>query len=90
MAATGSFIQVSPAQVILAGMKKAEDSQDLVLRLYESQGKKATARLRFFRPPQEVHRADIMEKSQGRIKTRGKQVEVKIAANEIVTLLVKF
>jgi alpha-mannosidase len=90
MAASGSFIQVSPAQVILAGIKKAEDSQDLVLRLYESQGKKATARLRFFRPPQEVHRADIMERSEGRINPRGKQVEIKIAANEIVTLLVKF
>ena len=43
---TGSFLSVEPRNVILGALKVAEDGDDLVIRLYESEGRDTEARLR--------------------------------------------
>src|SRR5205807_4355640 len=43
--AAHAFVRVEPAHVILSALKKAEDEDALVVRLYEYAGQKATARI---------------------------------------------
>lgn len=90
MPTANSFVCVSPGNVILSAIKKAEDSDSLILRLYESCGQRTTVRLKLSRQPKEVYLTDIMEVPGKQVKFRNRQIELKIAANEIMTLLVKF
>ena len=45
-----SFIEVSPANVILSSCKRAEDGIGIVLRLYEAKGEATAATIKFFKP----------------------------------------
>ncbi len=58
-----SFLSLEPENVILTVLKKAEDSDDLVLRLYESAGKACTARLSLACPFDAVYRTNLLENS---------------------------
>lgn len=49
MPQSGSLIGVSPATVVLESVKKAEDSESLVLRFFDPTGKAAVARAEFDR-----------------------------------------
>jgi len=40
-----SFIQAEPENLIVTAVKKAEDTEDVILRLYETAGKRADARI---------------------------------------------
>jgi alpha-mannosidase len=51
-----AFMQVSPANVIVETVKQAEDSEDLVLRLYESAGQRTRATLQVALPLAEVRK----------------------------------
>ncbi len=56
-----SFMQITPANVIVETVKQAEDSDDLVLRLYESAGQRTRAALQIMLPLAEVTETDLME-----------------------------
>ncbi|HPP73800.1 MAG TPA: glycoside hydrolase family 38 C-terminal domain-containing protein [Armatimonadota bacterium] len=43
----GSLGELEPGNVILGAIKLAEDNDDLIVRLYESEGRKTTAKLQF-------------------------------------------
>ena len=45
-----SFIEVSPANVIMTACKCAEDGRGIVLRLYEAKGEAVEATVKFFNP----------------------------------------
>jgi alpha-mannosidase len=54
------FVELEAGTVVLAAVKMPEDGgRRLVLRLYEADGKEATAVLRFFRPPAAAWLADL-------------------------------
>jgi alpha-mannosidase len=44
---TASFVSVEPERVIVGAVKQAEDGDDIVIRLAETTGRAATARVRF-------------------------------------------
>jgi alpha-mannosidase len=56
-----SFFKAEPGNVVLAAIKKAEDRNSLVLRLYEAEGNPTEAKLDFFRAPKEAYALDLME-----------------------------
>jgi alpha-mannosidase len=94
--AKAGLVSVEPATVALSGFKKAEDSDRLVLRLYETAGRKATAKLRFNR---EVLGAvggagetDILERPLAKSSARkagSDAVQVTVPAHGIATVTVK-
>ncbi|KAI9286060.1 galactose mutarotase-like domain-containing protein [Umbelopsis sp. AD052] len=51
--------------VVLDTIKRAEDSDDVILRLYEAYGGHATARLITALPIKSIHRCNILEDEQG-------------------------
>jgi len=56
-----SFFKAEPSNIVLSAVKKAEDRNSLVLRLYEAEGNPTEAKLTFFRRPKEVYVLDLME-----------------------------
>ncbi|HUV04951.1 MAG TPA: glycoside hydrolase family 38 C-terminal domain-containing protein [Armatimonadota bacterium] len=62
-----SFIRVEPSNLVVTALKRAEDSGDLILRFYESQGKRGAARIRFGMGVKSVCEADLMERPLNRL-----------------------
>lgn len=61
-----AFVRVQPENVLLSALKKAEDSEDLVMRCYESTGQSATTRVTLSDSlaVDAVHTADLLERPQ--------------------------
>ena len=80
--------------MVVEAVKKAEDSNDLVVRLYETDGKTADAILSFNRPPQTARETDMLEWDKYVVPKsfviEGTKIKVPIAPHEIKTIRVKF
>ena len=89
-----SFLEVSPENVILTALKEAEDSKDLIIRLYESSGSSIETEIRFGERPQRVFQTDLMEwdKYQPKVEYSllGNSVHVPISPWEVKTLRVQY
>jgi len=89
-----SFIEVSPENVILTAVKEAEDSEDMIIRLYEAHGLDTEARIKLDKMPSKVLQTDLMEwdrylpSIEYEIKKDG--VFVPMKAWEIKTLKVRY
>jgi len=57
-----SFLSSAPSNVVMTCFKKAEGSDELVLRVYESRGEKVEASINFGFPIEEVVEVDLLEK----------------------------
>jgi len=57
-----SFIKIEPAGVIMSSLKKAEDSDDFILRVYESKGEKVRVNIKLGFPVKEVKEVDLLER----------------------------
>jgi alpha-mannosidase len=83
---TTSWFTVEPAGVVLDTVKKAEDSDDLIVRLYEANGTRARVRLRSPLPVRSVARCNLLEEEQGRLHWRDGGVDFDLGPFRIVTL----
>ena len=91
---TQGFVELDAGTVVLAAVKMPEDGgRRLVLRLYEADGKEATAVLRFFRAPAAAWLADLNEQrisSGPAVRVDGAAVSAPIAPHTVATLIVEF
>jgi len=89
-----SFIEVSPENVILTVAKEAEDSEDMILRLYEAHGSDTEARIKFDRAPNRVLQTDLMEWDKYlpsvEYEIKGNAIFVPMKPWEIKTLKVQY
>jgi len=86
-----SFASVSPENVVLTAVKKAEDADGLIFRAYEWAGKNATAE--FHLPPGATSATvtNLMEKPEGSsLAVTGDVVKVPIHPYEILTIRVDY
>ena len=87
-------LHVEPANVVVEAVKKADDSNDLIVRLYETSGKTAGAVLTFNRAPSSARETDMLEWDKyvppKSFAIEGTRVKVQVAPHEIKTLRVKF
>jgi len=86
-----SFISVAPENVVLTAVKKAEDAQGLIFRVYEWAGKNAT--VEFHVPPgsQGATVTNLMETPEGGpLPVTGNVVKVPIHPYEILTVRVNY
>lgn len=83
--ASYSFLKIEPENLILEVLKKTEDSNDLMVRFYETEGKSCTAKLTFSDPLtfDAVHKTDLIENGLEDIKTDGKSFQVPVGAYSI-------
>ena len=84
-----SLIALSPGSVLLVTMKRAEDSQGTILRLYESEGKAVQARLRLpLAPITHAVLTDITEHDRQELPVRDGAVTLDLGPFSVRTLRV--
>ncbi len=86
-----SFLWVEPDAVVATGVKKAEESDAIIVRIYESHGKPTRATLKFDRPVESADEVNLVEDpvSGPRPRIDGMRVECPLRAYEIKTIRVK-
>jgi alpha-mannosidase len=85
--ARGSGSLASADGLVLDTIKRAEDSDALVLRLYEPHGARGTARIRLARPVTEAHRANLLEEPGEELRIDHGETVVGFLPFEVITIL---
>ena len=81
-----SFIATDNPNIVVEAVKKAEDSQDLVVRLYECHGGQTTGRLRLGIPARRVQLVNMLEEKPAPVDFADNQVTLTFGPFEIHTL----
>ena len=81
-----SFFSVDNPAVVIDTVKKAEDSNDLILRLYESHGAHQSAHLKTALPLQKISRVDLLEDNAQPMRANASGVKLKLRPFEVLTL----
>ncbi len=84
-----SFASARPAGVEVAWLKRAEDSENWVLRLVEWHGVETEAEVTVACPVRRAWRANLLEDPLEPVRVDGRQVLLPVRAHEIATLLVE-
>jgi len=80
-----SFISAQPENIILTVAKKAEDSDAIILRIFETSGKDTKATIRLAETLKSARETDLTEKETSRIPIKDKTIEMRISKHEIKT-----
>jgi alpha-mannosidase len=81
-----AFVGVDAPNVVVETIKKAEDGQGLIVRLYESQRKRGRFTLSTAFRLTEAWRTNLLEENQERLEVSGRRLELEIKPYQIVTL----
>ena len=84
-----SFFSVDDPNLVLDTVKRAEDSDALVVRLYEAHGARGTARLRVGVPFTEAVSCNLLEDPGEPLETDGDEIVLAYRPHEIVSVLVR-
>jgi alpha-mannosidase len=85
-----SFFKVSPSNIILAAIKKAEDRDTLIFRFYEAEGLSTEATVEFYKKPHVIYETDLMENRQKKLSYQGQRLVLSFRKNEIKTIEIGF
>jgi len=88
------FVEVLTDNVMLSCLKKAEDSDSVIVRLYEMEGKDTEARVKLgclVKPDAQAVEVDLMERTlkQSTARIEGDSLVVKIPAHGITSVAVE-
>ncbi len=86
----GWHLQLKPSSLILSALKRSEDESGIILRIYESEGRKIEGEIRFFKKLKEVHETDLLENEIRKLEYKGNCIRMEISPYEIKTLKIKF
>ena len=86
-AAPRSFFEVDDPNLVLDTVKRAEDSDALVLRLYEAHGARGVARMRIGVPFAGARTCNLLEDPAEPVSRSGSTLEIPYRPHEIVSLL---
>jgi alpha-mannosidase len=84
--AGGSLLELDSPQVVAEAIKKAEDSDAVVVRLYESWGGRCTVRLRPSLPASRAFLCDLLERERAEVPIRDGAIELELGPFKILTL----
>ncbi|MDZ4858757.1 MAG: alpha-mannosidase [Candidatus Hydrogenedentes bacterium] len=85
-----SFASVDAENIIVDWIKKAEDSNALVIRLYEAYGQRGPITITFGQKPSKVMECDLMEENDKTVTMKGNSVTLSVTPYELRTLKVVF
>jgi alpha-mannosidase len=83
-----SFAAVDDPNLVIDTIKRAEDGDALVVRLYEAHGARGTARLRLGFPVRAARFANLLEDPGEPALVDGDAIEISYRPYEVITLLV--
>jgi alpha-mannosidase len=83
-----SLLSIDNPNIIIAAIKKAEDDNDIIIRLYEAGKSSGYAKLKFSIPVTGVSEVDLLEESPTEVALDGDEIEIVFKPFEIKTLKV--
>ena len=86
---TLSLANVDKDNVMIEVIKKAEDSDDLIVRMYEFHNKRSDVTLEFFKDVKEIKECNLLEKDLEELSPVGNKVNFTIKPYEIKTFKFK-
>jgi alpha-mannosidase len=87
--AARTFAEVDDPALVLDSIKRAEDSDSLILRLYEAHGSRGTARLRLAVPFSRACLTDLLESEGDELPVREDAVEIAYRPWQLITIAVR-
>ncbi len=84
-----SFVSADKQNVIIDTVKRAEDSDDIIVRLFESGNKTTDVKLRFAAKGKKVSLCDLMENELKDLPEKDGVISLRVKPFEIVTLKIK-
>jgi alpha-mannosidase len=88
-AGRGGFAEVDDPALVLDSIKRAEDSDALILRLYEAHGSRGSARVRVGVPFSRACRTDLLEGEDDELPSRDGAIEVAFRPWELITIALR-
>jgi alpha-mannosidase len=85
-----SFVEISPNNLILSALKKAEDSDEVILRFFETEGEPTEGRVEVFREIKRVTLVDLLEREEKELPFTGRGFILQVKPFEIVTVKLEF
>jgi len=90
----GSLVSVEGAGIVVSGIKKAEDDDALIVRLYEIAGQDTDATIRLSKPlgaPDEACEVDLLERelSSSSARVEGGAVRVRVPSRGLVSVRIQ-
>jgi len=82
----GSLASVDDTNLVLDTVKRAEDSDDVVLRLYECHGARGVARVRLGLPFSSARSANVLEDDGELLEVDGDEIVVPYRPHELITI----
>ena len=82
-----SFFSVGAPNIVISTIKKCEDSDGVVVRLYDAEGKDTSTALRLFTPIQTAFRTDLIEEEPVEIPCNEHSVSIDLGHHAVETLL---
>jgi alpha-mannosidase len=81
-----SLIELDTRQVIVDAIKRAEDSEAVIVRLYEAWGRPCRARVRTTLPVSRAYLCDLLERNGTEVVVHGGELELELTPFKIITL----
>ncbi len=90
MPPSGSFMEISPQQVVVSAVKGAEDGAGIVVRVWNATQERVSASLVFWREIREAWETNLLEEPLRPLPADGRKVEFDLRPCEIKTLKISF
>ena len=84
-----SLVKVNKENIMIEVIKKAEDTDHLIVRMYEFHNKRTNATLEFFKDIEEIFECNLMERDLEKINPNGNRIDFTIKPFEIKTFKFK-
>jgi alpha-mannosidase len=84
-----AFARVEPGDVVLSALKRGEDDDALVLRVYETAGETATAQLHLAAPVASAEEVDLLEHRRRPLPVRDGAITIELAPYEVSSVRVR-
>jgi alpha-mannosidase len=81
-----SLIELDTRQVVVEAIKRAEDSEAVVVRLYEAWGRGCRARVRSTLPVSRAYLCDLLERNRTEVAVHDGELELELTPFKILTL----
>jgi alpha-mannosidase len=84
-----SFVSTSNPFAVITTMKKAEDDNDVVIRLLEAEGSEKVVNVKLFKEIEKVDKTDLIEENPERLNQSGNEIKLKLGGHVVETVKLK-
>jgi alpha-mannosidase len=81
-----SLVEVSTRQVVVEAIKRAEDSDAAIVRVYEAWGRPCSARLRTTLPASRAFLCDLLEREREEVEVKDGVIELELTPFKVLSL----